>query len=126
MSEPPAMPPARMSPADPKFLHPSIPPWTMELYIEFAQACRSGVLADVAELVDAEPRSPEYLTEGLTAAAFENNVLIVEFLLNKGAPIDRGVPIAAGQVKSLPIFRLLLEHGWDINASVIANRTVLP
>lgn len=45
----------------------------MELYIEFAEACRSGALADVAELVDAEPRSPEYLTEGLTAAAFANN-----------------------------------------------------
>ena len=126
MSVPPAMQPIGMFLPDPKFLRPSIPPWTMELYREFGKACRSGVIENISKLVDFEPRSPEYLTEGLIAAIFVKNVEIVEYLLNKGAAIDRGVPTAAAQVKSLTIFQLLLEHGWDINASVIANRTVLP
>ena len=125
MSVPPAMPPARAPLPDPKYLRPSISPWTMELHRQFEQACRSGVLANVAKLVDTGPRSPEYLTEGLCAAIFENNVQIVEFLLNKGVAIDRTVPMAAAQVKSLPIFQLLLEHGWDINAPVMGDGTVL-
>ncbi len=115
-----------MSLPDPKYLRPSIPPWTMKLYRQFEQACRSGVLANVAKLVENESRGPEYLTHGLCAAILEKNVQIVEFLLNKGAVIDRVVAGAAAQVKSLPIFQLLLKHGWDINASVMANQTVLP
>lgn len=121
MSVPPAMPLP-----DPKYLRSSIPTWDMDLYRQFAQACRSGVLANVAKLVDTEPRNPEYLTQGLCAAIFENNVQIVEFLLDKGAAIDRTVPSAAARVKSLPIFKLLLEHGWDINAPVMGAGTVLP
>ena len=93
----------------------------MELYRQFEQACRSGVLADVAKLIDTESRSPEYLTRGLCAAAFGNNVHIVQFLLNKGAVIDRTVPMAAARVKSLPIFQLLLEYGWDVNAPIMGD-----
>lgn len=59
-------------------------------------------------------------------AVFQNNVQTVEYLLNKGATIDRGIAGAAAHVKFLPVFKLLLEHGWDIEASHIANRTVLP
>ena len=111
MSVPPAMPPLGMTILDSKFLRPCITPWTEESYRQFRETCRSGVFENVTKLVDAEARSSEYLAEGLLHTVLINNVLIVEYLLNKGAAIDRGIPGAAARVKSLPIFQLLLEHG---------------
>lgn len=110
---------------DPEYCRPIIPPWTMELYRQFSQVCASGDLAKVAELVDLEPRSQEYLTQGLRAAIYKKDIRIVEFLLNKVAAIHPEVANAAASVKLLPIFQLLLEHGWDINAPVLGNATIL-
>ena len=126
MSVPPAVPPTKMPVSDPRFTRPCILPWTKELYRQLRETCRSGVFENVTKPVDSEARSPEYLAEGLLHAVLVNNVQIVEYLLNKGAVIDRRIPGAAAHVKSLPIFQLLREHGWDMNASVMANQTVLP
>lgn len=122
---PPAIPLASMPAPDPKYLRPSIGPKTLELQLEFERACASGDLADVAELVDAGPRSPEYLSQGLFSAIYHKNVEIVKLLLGRGVAINRAVPVAAAKARSLPIFQLLLEHGWDINAPVMWGETVL-
>lgn len=121
----PAMPSASMPLPDPKYRRATILPWTMDSYRQFSQICASGDLSKVAELVDSEPRSQEYLTQGLSAAIYKRQIRIVECLLNKIAAIDPDVVIAAASVKFLPIFRLRLKHGWDINAPVWGNRTIL-
>ncbi|KAL8731410.1 MAG: hypothetical protein Q9181_004311 [Wetmoreana brouardii] len=97
----------------------------MESFRQFSQVCASGDLTKVAELVDSEPRSQEYLTQGLRAAIDKKDIPIVEFLLNKVAVIEPGVAIGAGWIKSLPNFRLLLEHGWNINAPALGDATIL-
>ena len=121
-----AMPPLGMTISRPNFTRPCIPSWTEELYRQFRETCRSEVFEDVCKLVDAEPRSSEYLTECLLHAVLVNNLPIVKYLLNKGATTNRAIPGAAAHVKSLTIFKLLLEDGWNINASAMANQTVLP
>ena len=125
MSGSTAIPPGRAPGPAPEYSRPAISPWTDEQWRRFEQACRSGVLANVAELVDTGPRTPEYLTRGLCAAIYHKNIEIVECLLNRGATIDRSIPTAAAWVRSLPIFELLLEHGWDINAPVMGAGTTL-
>lgn len=125
MSAPPAVLSARMPLPDPKYLRPSIDPTTMESHLQFERECVSGDLANVTKLANVGSRSPEYLTHGLMAAIYQNNVQIVEFILDKGVAIDRAVSVAATSVKSLPIFQLLMEHGWDINAPILGNETAL-
>lgn len=109
---------------NPNYCRPVILPWTMESYRQFSQICASGDLAKVAELVETVPRSQEYLTEGLRAAIAEHNISIAEFLLRRMSDIGHEIANAAASAKSLPIFELLLEHGWDINAPVLGNATV--
>lgn len=97
----------------------------MELYQQFSQVCASGDLAKVAELVDSEPRSQEYLTEGVRAAIYKKDIRIVEFLLHKVTAIHSDIADTAAFQKSIPIFQLLLEHGWDINAPVLGDAHIL-
>lgn len=125
MSAPSATRPVVMPLPDPKYLRPAIHPRTAELHRVFQQVCASGDLEKVIGLVKAEIRDVEYLTEGLLAAVFQKHFRIVEYLLDQGAVIDRAVANAAASVRSLAIFRLLLERGWDINAPVMGNNTAL-
>ena len=94
--------------------------------MQFEHACRSGNLATVTELIDSKPRTRHCLIDGLVGAILENNIQIVKFLLDRGTVIHRAVAMAAAHVKSLSIFQLLLEHGWDINTPVMRAGTVLP
>ncbi|KAL9611324.1 MAG: hypothetical protein Q9167_004007 [Letrouitia subvulpina] len=121
----PAIPSAGMPVPDSRYCRSSIPPWIMESYRQFSQVCASGDLTKVAELVDSEPCSQQYLNEGLRAAIYKKDVRIVEFLVSKVAAIDPAVADAAATTKFLPVFQLLLEHGWDINAPVLGNQTIL-
>ena len=120
-----AMPPGVMPSPDPKYLGPSIHPRTAELHRAFQQVCASGDLECVASVVNSESRNAEYLTQGLMAAIYQTHIPVVEYLLDHGAVIDREVSIAAALVKSLAVFKNLLEHDWDINDPIIANETVL-
>ena len=119
------MPPGVMPLPDPKYLRPSIHPRTAELHRAFEQVCASGDSGCVASLVNTESRDAEYLTRGLIAAIYQTHIPIVEYLLDHRAVIDREVPLAAALVKSLAVFKILLEHKWDINEPVIENKTVL-
>ena len=76
----------------------------MELCRQFSQVCASGDLAKVAELVDSEPRSQGWLTQGLCAAIDKKNIPIVEFLLKKVAVIDPEIANAAASAKFLSHF----------------------
>ncbi|KAL8898433.1 MAG: hypothetical protein Q9207_006700 [Kuettlingeria erythrocarpa] len=93
----------------------------------FGRVCASGDLATVSELFDTGPRHsyPEYLNEGLYRAIFENHVQVAEFLLDNGAVIDRAAPGAAAHTRSLPVFKLLVKHGWDINTPIMRDITPL-
>lgn len=82
--------------------------------------------AAVAILLHAETRSAEYLTRGLRAAIYENRIQVAEYLLNNSAVINRGVSNVVAFVKSVRLFELLIEHGWDINNSVMEGETILP
>lgn len=130
MTEPQVISPALQPPIlpmpHPQYLRPSIHPHTLELYRAFQQVCASGDLAAVASLLHAETRSPEYLTRGLCAAIYENRIQVAEYLLNNGAVIDRDVSNAVAFAKSIVLFELLIEHGWDINSSVMGGETILP
>lgn len=121
-----AMPPPVIPMPHPQYLRPSIHLHSLELQRAFQQVCASGDLAAVVNLLNAETRSAEYLTQGLLAAIYEKRIQIAEYLLNNGAAIDRVVPIAAASVKSIALFELLIEHGWDINSPVLGGETILP
>ena len=120
-----AMPPGVMPLPDPKYLRPSIHPRTAELHRAFQQVCASGDLESVASVVNTESPNAEYLTQGLIAAIYQTHIPIIEYLLDHDAVIDRAASMAAASVKSLAVFKALLEHEWDINEPVIANETVL-
>lgn len=120
------MPPPEATRPDDIYRRPCIPPWTAELQRQFAEVCGSGDFEKVAEIVDSESHSQEYLREGLCAAIDQKDVRIVDFLLKRGASIDLvDVPGAAASAKSIPVFKLLLEHGWDINAPILGEFTLL-
>ncbi|KAL9130925.1 MAG: hypothetical protein Q9217_001028, partial [Psora testacea] len=114
-----------MSLPDPKYLRPILDPSSIDSHRDFERLCQSGDFASVAKLVQDEPHSPEYLTQGLLAAIHQNNAQLVEFLLRKGAVIDRAVPLTAVSGRSIAIFQLLMEYGWDINTPIMGNGTAL-
>ena len=97
----------------------------MKSYRQFSEVCQSGDLTEVAELMDMEPRSQQYLNDGLRAAIYKKDVRIVGFILNKIAKITPEVALAAAAAKSLAIFQLVLEHGWNINAPILGDSTAL-
>ncbi|KAL8832367.1 MAG: hypothetical protein Q9170_004903, partial [Blastenia crenularia] len=97
----------------------------MELYRQFQEVCASGDLTKVAEIVDSEPRSQEYLNAGLRFAIYKADIRIVEFLLRKVETINADIARAAIEARSIPIFQMLLDHGWDINAPVLAGSTMV-
>lgn len=102
-------------------------PKTCELMQRFARVCASGDLASVSKLVDTGPRHsyPEYLSGGLTRAILGKQIQVTEFLLDKGAVMDRAAPGAAARTRSLPVFKLLRKHGWDINFPIMQDITPL-
>ena len=108
-----------------KYLRPAISPSTTEAERHFAQICASGDYEKVVGIVQSEGRTQQYLTQGLCAAIYHKDLRIAEILLDKVASIDSDVLSAAASVKSLPMFRLLLEHGWDVNAPFLGNMTML-
>lgn len=50
---------------------------------------------------------------------------MAEYLLDAGAVIDRSVPGAAVQAKSLEVFELLVRFGWDVNEPVVRGERAL-
>ena len=69
--------------------------------------------------------NPNYLSQALAKAIEAQQISIVQYLLSRKAEIDRLVLSAAAQAKSLPVFELMLQTGWDVNAPMFGGHTML-
>jgi hypothetical protein len=92
---------------------------TAEAIHTIERASGSGDLETIVALVDELKLAPENLQHSLLLAVASEDIQIARYLLDKGASIDSGVVFAAAyKAKSIPVFELLVEYGWDINAPV--------
>ena len=110
---------------DPRYLRPSVHPETRQCYRILGETIRDQDLASVVSLVNEKPRSLDYLTEGLRAAIYQQNLKLMEYFLENGAAIDQAICLAAVWVKRMPVFQLLVEYGWDISAPLTEYETPL-
>ena len=91
------------------------------------ELCGSGDLDAVVNLYnDKRLRNPEDFRQGLLGAVMKGQLRIVRYLLDNGASIDGSVAAMTARAKSLPIFELFVEYGWDVNSSIGFGDTVLP
>ncbi|KAB5578354.1 ankyrin repeat-containing domain protein [Coniochaeta sp. 2T2.1] len=65
--------------------------------------------------VDMAPGAADVIGRSLCAAATNGHVLIVEYLLEQGAPITQDLIVAVCRADRVNIFEAMLRHGWDIN-----------
>ena len=97
----------------------------------FESACRHGPISDVQSMVsDQSPARTRFvLHHGLVAALGAGNVDATRCLLSVGAPIIRrtpGVVLGAAQSQQIPLFDLLLDHGWTVNSPGYYGAVLLP
>ena len=109
------------------YTQPIIEPSTHRDLQVFSKACSNGHLESVCELAagDHAPNNAYYLNFGLVSAIIHDQRDIVRYLLSHGAVIDDRVTAMAVKTASLPIFDILLSHGWDVNASFLGGQTPL-
>ena len=69
--------------------------------------------------------APNYLSQALAKAIEFQQIPIVQYLLSREVAIDRPVLAAAAQAKSLPVFELMVQTGWDVNAPMFGGHTML-
>ena len=94
--------------------------------LDFFEQCGAGDLEGVTAFVNRNDPDKGFLTEGLVDAVRGKNHRIAEFLLQGGAFITSEVVNAACIYdKSIEIFQLLLDYGWDINARNDQSEPVL-
>lgn len=99
----------------------------------FKYACEHGPLSTVqsiASMADPPlPRTRSFLHQGLVAAFSAGKIEIGRYLLSAGAPIVRQTPnniLCAPSDKQLPLFELLLNHGWTVNTPGFYGAVLLP
>lgn len=97
---------------------------------DFGRACASGDSELVKSLLDQAPSSLEwfrleYLERGLFLAISCKKPNIAKLLLDQGAQISGGTSLAAERARSIEMFELLLNHGWDVNLPSLHDWTVL-
>ena len=81
----------------------------------FFDACKSGNLEQITELVRGHNRPEDYLSRGLLLAADRGQAAVAGYLLEQGARLDTlPVPLLAARGESLAVFRVLKEHGWNV------------
>lgn len=81
----------------------------------FFEACESGDLARVTELVQGQSRPEDYLSRGLLTAAVAGQAAIARYLLEHGARLEPGpIPVIAARGRSLAVFQVLKEYGWNV------------
>lgn len=69
--------------------------------------------------------TPNYLSQALAKAIESQQIPIVQYLLSREADIDRPVLAAAAQARRLPVFELMVQTGWDVNAPMFGGHTML-
>lgn len=109
------------------YTQPIIEPSTHRNLQVFSKACSTGDLESVTILAagDHAPNNAYYLNFGLVSAIIHKQLDVVRYLLSHGAIIDDSVTAMAVKTASLPIFEILLSHGWDVNTSFMGGQTPL-
>ena len=99
----------------------------------FKHACEHGPLSTVQSIVsmgDPPPtRTRSFLYQGLVIALSAGSIDIARYLLSAGAPIVRQTPnniLSTPSGKQLPLFELLLNHGWTVNTPGFYGAVLLP
>lgn len=115
------------NPGPDHLVRPIIFPYAREGLQIFRTVCATGNLGEVTHLAagDHPPNREYYLREGLKAAIVEEQMDVIRCLLDKGANIDVSITMAAVQVESLSVFKILAEHGWDVNMPYMGGYTAL-
>ena len=76
---------------------------------------------------DEDFQKPTYLYFALIGAVKKQQIEIARFCLEHGARVDEEIACEAALVRSIPLFELFLEYGWDINSCPGGHGdTVLP
>ena len=93
----------------------------------FSEACSTGNLESVTRLAagDHAPNNAYYLHFGLVSAIIHKQFDIIRYLLSRGTLVDDSITATAVKAASLPVFEILLSHGWDVNASFMGGHTAL-
>lgn len=107
--------------------NPIIEPSTHRDLQVFSKACSSGHLESVTLLAagDHAPNSTYYLNSGLVSAIIHKQIEIVYYLLSHGATVDERITATAVMAASLPVFEILLSHGWNVNTAFMGGHTAL-
>lgn len=97
----------------------------------FESTCRDGPLPGVESMVSDRnpPRTRFFLHHGLVIALAAGHIDITRYLLSVGAPILRKTPaivLSAAVDKQIPLFQLLLDHGWTVNTPGFYGAVLLP
>ena len=99
----------------------------------FESACYHGPLSTVQSIVSSDtpppPRTRFFLHHGLIVALHTGNIDIARYLLSVGAPIVRHTPtiiLSAPSDQQIPLFELLLQHGWTVNSPGFYGAVLLP
>ncbi|KAJ5899890.1 ankyrin repeat-containing domain protein [Penicillium taxi] len=95
----------------------------------FQDACRAGSLSAVKSIITSKSRTPSFLHQGLIVDLGAGNVNAARCLLKAGAPITRQTPtriLLAPVPQKIPLFELLIQHGWNTNTPGFYGAVLLP
>ncbi|PQE08328.1 Ankyrin repeat-containing domain protein [Rutstroemia sp. NJR-2017a WRK4] len=98
-------------------------------FSSFESACQHGPLTEAQFIVSSENYTPSFLHHGLVVALSAGNVQVAEYLLSAGAPIVRQTPqnvLSAPSEMQIPLFELLMKHGWTPNTPGYYGALLLP
>ena len=103
------------------------PPYAAVRALEkITNAAAAGDLDTVKRLVTDENYhpTPNYLSRALSKA-IPQHLPTAAYLLSAGAEMDRAFLAVASVAKSLPVFEMMVNSGWDVNAPMFGGRTML-
>jgi hypothetical protein len=89
-------------------------------------AVETGSIEAVQELISQSDNPERDITQALRAAIRVENLDMISWLLTHGGAVDDSAVSAATEAKSLPVFQLLKEHGWNVNNTFCCGMVVLP
>ena len=89
------------------------------------QASRSSDLDTISSLVHEHHLTSEDLQIALSWAVRGKQPQIIRCFLDQGVRIGRRAAVAAAAVRSLAVYMLLVEYGWDVNAPLAGGQTTL-
>lgn len=81
-------------------------------------ACFDGDVEKVQKLITCDWKlSQAELNDALYQATWKGHATIAALLMSNGAHITKQTFLAAIRNEGFPIFKVFLNHGWDINST---------